>query len=157
MRHNCLVLKIAFIDQGMLENQWRESLVRAELNLNGQVAANKLLILVALFFAGVSLLLAAGLGYLIGRHTNPFRVRLGAYFDCPSKISCTSSQSSQSLLWRSILQFKISLSWTCTRKQFHDMKPDPCYKSIITFRCEIKLCSQSSCPFSNSSRKRSGL
>lgn len=67
----------------MLENQWRESLVRAELNLNGQVAANKLLILVALFFAGVSLLLAAGLGYLIGRHTNPFRVRLVAYFDCP--------------------------------------------------------------------------
>ena len=58
----------------MLDSQWRESLVRAELNLNGQVAANKLLILVALFFAGVSLVLAAGLGYLIGRHANPFRV-----------------------------------------------------------------------------------
>ena len=62
----------------MLEDQWRESLVRAELNLNGQVAANKLLILVALFFAGLSLLLAAGLGYLLGRHTNPFTVSFKA-------------------------------------------------------------------------------
>ena len=54
----------------MLETEWREKLVRAELSLSGQVACNKLLIFVSLVFAGLSLLLAAGIGYLLGRQAN---------------------------------------------------------------------------------------
>lgn len=56
---------------GMLEPEWRELLVRAELNLNSQVACNKLLIFFALLFAGLSLLLAASLGFLLGRQSTP--------------------------------------------------------------------------------------
>lgn len=51
----------------MQQSEWKDTLLRAELSLNNQVACNKLLIFFALLFAGSSLLLAAALGYLLGR------------------------------------------------------------------------------------------
>ena len=54
----------------MLEDRWRDSIIRADLNLSGQVACNKLLIFVSTIFAGISLLLAVALGYVLGQRNN---------------------------------------------------------------------------------------
>lgn len=51
----------------MHEDQWRDSLTRAELNLSGLLSCNKLLAYVTAILASLSLVLAAGLGYVLGR------------------------------------------------------------------------------------------